>query len=430
MPGGQEEKAEGRIWAQPQVGRILLNDIRDLLEARTGPLRAQWEHLVFFEILRTHRLPKISIVSYVRCLAIIHAVLERKHDLAFPQTALLTADLEMMDAADIPSVSPAIRCALDWADEILGEADPLSLIGTLYALEEAQSYVLSHKSDYVRCLNMPGEKLSYPGNGADGSSWKAFWRSLGGPSLDDGQGARIAASAVRGFEHLTKIYAAAYPYAPNDLKHHATEVNFEAGDHAMPQDPAEIGLALRAGNEAWAEFPYLEKRYGARGKRFTNSDSCWLVTLARTSRQGVATASLNWLRATLAPRGIPTAILEAHLRIIRQAIIVEFPDEPGMQSRFDPFLADREAERRAHFGPAGKSPLVDHFAPRFRACSGLQVESAADLIASAWVDQRSGVAGALPALQNWLTDAARFSADWIASVNDLRDAFDRHHARH
>ena len=48
-------------------------------------------------------------------------------------------------------------------------------------------------------------------------------------------------------------------------KYHIATINFEAGDHAMPQNPLEIGLALRAAKVAWEKYPYLEHRYGERG---------------------------------------------------------------------------------------------------------------------------------------------------------------------
>ena len=96
-------------------------------------------------------------------------------------------------------------------------------------------------------------------------------------------------------------------------KYHVAAINFEAGNHAMPQNPLEIDLALRAAKAAWEKYPYLEHRYGERGRRFTNSDSCWLFTLARAPREIVVTKDLEWLRTVLASRGIPTVILEFHL---------------------------------------------------------------------------------------------------------------------
>jgi heme oxygenase len=419
-----------------------LSGIHDLLKTKTALLHEQLESLPFFEALHTQKLPKVSTVSFVRCLAIIHAVLERKlsqtsqHQVSrlyastLPKLPLLTADLKVMDAATLPGVAPAIRVALDYADEILGEADPLNLIGPLYVLEGSQSGVIALKHEYARCLNVPDKQLSYLGcyGSATAARWTTFLGILGALSLDDGQRERIAASAVECFECLEGICAAAYPFSSKDLKYHAVAMNFEAGDHAIPQNPIEIDLALRAGKAAWEKFPYLEQRYGARGKRFTNSDSCWLVTLTHAPGQDVATKALDWLRTVLATRGIPTLVLEVHLRTIQQAITPEFPEQIKMRAQFDPFLSNREAERRVHLGADGQSPLIDVFNSRFQACSGFKVESAADLVASAWMDERSGVTGSLSALHSWLTDVGRFSSDWIANVNELLAELGRIHA--
>ena len=404
-------------------------------------MQEQWESLPFFEELQTHKLPKVSIVSFLRCLAIIHAVLERRlsrilehqvfrlHDSTLPKVPLLTADLEVLDAASLPGVAPAIRSALDYADEILRETDLLNLIGPLYVLENSQSGAIALKHEYARCLNVPDEQLSYLGcyGRATAARWNTFLGVLGGLPFNGGQRERIAASAVRCFECLEGICAAVYPYSSKDLKYHVAAMNFEAGDHAIPQTPSEIDLALRAARAAWEKFPYLERRYGARGRRFTNSDSCWLVTLTRAPGQDVTTKALDWLRTVLATRGIPTVVLEVHLRTIQQAIALKFPEQIKMRAQFDLFLSNREAERRVYFGAEGQSPLIDVFNRRFQACSGLKVGSAADLVASAWMDERSGIFGSLSALHSWLTDVGRFSRDWIANVNGLLSELDRMH---
>jgi hypothetical protein len=204
-------------------------------------------------------------------------------------------------------------------------------------------------------------------------------------------------------------------------KHRITEINFEAGDHAMPQDQLEIDLALRAAKVVWEEYPYLQSRYGERGRRFTDSDSCWLVTLARAASEAEVTKALEWLRTVLASRGIPTLILEAHLR----AIGAEFTKQSDAPIQFGQFLSDRKAERRRLFGIAGRSRLMGTFDARFRACTGFRIESAGQLITSAWVDQQAGIPGSVPALRDWLADAQRFSTDWIAVVDKLLAELDQ-----
>ena len=223
---------------------------------------------------------------------------------------------------------------------------------------------------------------------------------------------------------LEYICAALYPYGDKDLKHHVAAINFEAGNHAMPQNPLEIVLALRAGRAAWEEYPYLEYRFGERGKRFTSSDSCWLVALTRMSVES-ATKNLEWLRTVLASRGIPTVILEAHLAAISQALAVEFPEQSQLRARFDRFLVGRNAERRALIDTESLSELIDQFDQRFRACDGLTVESTAHLITSAWIDERSGITGALASVRGWFFDPDRFSNAWIANVNELVTKLDQ-----
>jgi len=212
-------------------------------------------------------------------------------------------------------------------------------------------------------------------------------------------------------------------------KYHIAAINFEAGDHAMPQNPLEIDLALRAAKVAWEKYPYLEYRYGERGRRFTDSDSCWLVTLTRAPRQVAVTKALEWLRTVLASRGIPTVILEFHLDAILRAVRVEFPEQRDMQTQFDPFLSDRNSERRRLFGADSRSRLIDMFDQRFRVCTGFKVESTAELVASAWVDEHSGMTGSLSSLCSWFTDGKRFSTDWIASVHELLVELDRVHGQ-
>ena len=202
-------------------------------------------------------------------------------------------------------------------------------------------------------------------------------------------------------------------------RYHVAAINFEAGDHAMPQNPLEIDLALRAAKVAWEKYSYLEHRYGERGRRFTDSDSCWLFTLARAPREIVVTKALEWLRTVLASRGIPTVILEFHLMAIVLAIESELPEQPIKKIQFFQFLADRKAERRRLVGAESRSLVVDVFDQRFRACTGFKVELAAELITSAWVDEQSGISGSLSALCSWFTDGERFSTDWVANVSQL-----------
>jgi heme oxygenase len=414
-------------------------ELHDRLRAETADLHARLERLPYFRALHTGSLPKPAIVSFLRSLSIIQAVLERslstissgpiaelsRH--ASPKVHLLVADLEALGAESIPSVTGAIQGALDYGAEILTTADdPLSLVGALYVLEGSQNGGIALKHDYAQCTGVPEDRLSYIGcyGTATAVRWSAFCGVLNALALTDDQANQVAQSAVLCFERLENICAALYPYGDKELKYHVAAVNFEAGNHAMPQNPLGIALALRAGRTAWDKYPYLERRFGERGRRFTNSDSCWLVALTEMSIES-ATRNLEWLRTVLASRGIPTVILEAHLGAISQALAVEFPEHLHLHARFGQFLLSREAERRALMDPECFSQLTDQFNQRFHSCTGLIIDSAANLITSAWVDERFGIVGALASVLDWFADPVRFSVDWIANVNELVTRLDR-----
>ena len=118
----------------------------------------------------------------------------------------------------------------------------------------------------------------------------------------------------------------------------------------MPQDPLDIALALRAGRATWVRYPYLEHRFGERGKRFISSDSCWLVALTAMSAES-ATKNLDWLRTVLASRGIATVIVEDHLTALSQELAAGSSGQPQPCAHYERFLSNRAAERRALLDP-------------------------------------------------------------------------------
>ena len=334
--------------------------LRSILKTKTMVPHSRLEALPFFENLKAGSLPILPVVNFLRCMAIIHAVLERELSQvtipqftrlgthAIPKVPLLTADLDTLRAVGVPSITGAVYAALDCAAEVLSNAqNPLSLVGVLYVLEGSQNGAIVLKQAYARCLNLPEEQLTYFGCYGDGTAthWQVFEDLLNSLELNEEGITLVAASAVECFDWIEKICTALYPYSEQGLQAHVTAINFEAGDHDIPQSPLEIALALRVGKSAWEQYPYLDKRYGERGKRFTNSDSCWLVALTRMPVE-TATKNLEWLRTVLASRGIPTVILEHHLRLIQGALAVEFRNQVEMRTRFDQFLSGLEAERQ------------------------------------------------------------------------------------
>ncbi len=225
-------------------------------------------------------------------------------------------------------------------------------------------------------------------------------------------------SAIQSFKWIGKIVVALHPFLDRDLNHHAASVNPEAGNHAMPQDPVEIQLALRAGQKAWTKFPYSGFRFSERGRRFTSSDSCWLVSLYRLSPE-MGIKSLEWLRTVLSTRGLPSVILDAHLLEIKSAFASLLGENNPATTGYDFYLSKREAERDSYIAEKIATVLSRQYESLLGAASGFKMPGVPTLIISSWVDERSGIEGALDAVRTWFQDSGRFSPDWIELIYQL-----------
>jgi len=416
-----------------------MTTLSTVLKAATAATHSQLDGLPYFLALQDGSLPKLSIVSFLRSLSIVHAVVERNlagisnpkivelYKLAGPKLPALCADLELLGVDGLPSIAPAIRHALQFGDDILRSSDnPCFLVGALYVLEGSQNGGALLAQSYARCVNRASGRLTYIGSyGSDTPAhWDSFIGCLDSLVVTDRESALIVNSAKSSFKWITNICASLYPFSERDLMHHVAEINFEAGDHAIPQNPLEVELALRVGRRAWEQYPYLQCRFGERGRRFTNSDSCWLVTLTHMPDETV-TKNLTWLRTVLSARGVPTVILETHVREISQELRFEFGEHLDGHHRMDQFLSNLELERKKISGERDFSHLVEEFERQFSSCAGFRVKSAAQLITSAWIDERSGITGSLAATQDWFANSERFSREWITNVNGLVALLDR-----
>ena len=408
-------------------------DLLTHLRSATSVLHDRLERLPFFVALLDGTLPRAAAVTLMRSLAIIHAVVERALSessdtqvLALGsgvphKLPLLMADLDALTTNDQPSIQAPIRVAVEFGARALVDAQaPHTLIGLLYVLEGSQSGGRQLKGFYAQCLGVHEARVSYFGcYGEDTDAHAAaFAERLTSLTLEQAQQVQAVDAAVRCFELFHTMCAALHPHSESDLGYDVAGINPEAGSHAMPQNPLEVALALRAGRAAWERYPYLGQRFGDRGMRFTSSDSCWLVSLTRMP-VATATAQLRWLRGVLSSRGIPTVILKSHLEAIGQMMASELPDHVALRTRYEPFLLGLEAERQACDAGLALPALVDRFEHRLHGCAGTTVDSAAALIASAFLDERAGIAGALEHTTTWFADPARFSSDWVAAVHEL-----------
>ena len=182
--------------------------------------------------------------------------------------------------------------------------------------------------------------------------------------------------------------------------------NPEAGDVPAPIDPGDRELAERSAKVVWRAFPYFAWRYGERGRAFGRSDAGYLVTLLehdeRTCRRQV-----SWLIGVLAPRGMPSILMEYQLESLGRLWSRE------RHMRDNRFLALAAGLRGARL-----EVLEDAV---FRECESLcraagagspERRGAGLLIAGAVVDHAVGVGSHYRELVDWFRSAAADDPTW------------------
>jgi hypothetical protein len=195
----------------------------------------------------------------------------------------------------------------------------------------------------------------------------------------------------------------------------ARSVNPEAGNHLVAADPHALGAALAATRRSWREFPYYARRYGERGRRFSLSDSGWIVTLCQLAEQQ-AIAETRWLGRLLAARGMPRYLLERHLRHLYDEL--RRGEEPWRTTEDLALLIacsdDLRSERVAQIAEddflalaADFEDAVRHRRPR--------VANMGSIVVAAVADELAGIDAALSSLSDWTH--LRFDADWVAAFD-------------
>jgi hypothetical protein len=195
-----------------------------------------------------------------------------------------------------------------------------------------------------------------------------------------------------------------------------TALNPEAGDHAVPDDPREIRAALVAGERTRRRFVYYERRYGERGRRFTHSDSAWIVTLA--GRPEIAERQLRWLGALLAARGMPRWLLEEHLHVLHAELVAAVPERRSAYEDLLRVAASFRAERLGQLDEATSEAVAAAFTRRVGPDAAAELPEAGALLVAAVADEQGGLDHAVDSLLQWLADPTRFSSAWVTAATD------------
>lgn len=194
----------------------------------------------------------------------------------------------------------------------------------------------------------------------------------------------------------------------------ARHVNPDAGDHMITADPAELAAADRATRRSWRRFPYYGRRYGVRGRRFSMSDSGWLVTLCDLVPER-ARQQVRWLGGVLAARGMPQLLLESHLEMLHEELVAACPADGARYGRLLECAAALREMRVGAMPEREMEALAADFEGRVREVDG-RVGAMGVVLTAAVADERAGVVNAVSSLTEWACDPARFSDAWVREV--------------
>ncbi|NIR53195.1 biliverdin-producing heme oxygenase [candidate division KSB1 bacterium] len=402
----------------------------DRLKIETREHHQYLESLPFFTILMEEKLPLESYVGLLRAMAVVHAVLE--HELPLLANPVISAvwqeemrrlpflekDLSFIETKNIGDVPEAAKHALQLAEKIRLWSTPnsVNLLGCLYVLEGSTLGAQVLRPKIAKLFNLRTEGLSYLSSYGNDTAprWKKFKQRMNAVDLSEQQRKTVVETAHEVFQGMTKIVSALYPIELNS-DYFASTLNPEAGVHPVTNDPRELFAAIDAGNKTWNAYPYFKWRYGDRGKRFTKSDSAWLVTLSNLPQDSVH-HEVEWLGKVLASRGMPQFLLQKHLENLYQALVKSVPER---RDKYDKLLKAAEklqTARRNQISDTLFETLTEEFERMVGPSWSKRLNGAGAILVAAVADEQAGIKKAVTSLEEWMTDSSRFPKKWIDAV--------------
>ena len=404
------------------------------LKEETTDFHSRIEALPYFEALIDRKLPLECYVNQLRSLAVIHGVLETEigssedsrvtalWDDELKKLPLLEKDLKFFESRVVGDVSTSIEAAHAMTEKLRLRRieNPVTLLGYLYVFEGSTLGNSMHKPDIVAMYQLDDlDGCRYYSSYQDQvpSQWTRFSEKMN-QTLDDFLlHDQIVESAREAFSGLEALYKALYPIDVKVKSFRVTRINPEAGNHPIPDDEREIQAALKASSRGWSEFPYYERRYGDRGKRFSDSDTCWLVTLTRLDPESLQ-KQINWLGRVLSTRGMPLVMLESTLQFLHEELVKAVP---AQEATYDKLSGAAEMLRKLRIQIIPEKEF-EALSRQFDQAVGTKLAekyiNTGKLLVSSVIDEKNGTTGAVAALQGWLTDSDRFPDNWIKAVNN------------
>lgn len=174
--------------------------------------------------MRSDTLPKQSAISYLRGLAVIHALLATAmtkpvlNEYRVRQQERLDDLLATLEAAGVtgfPEVPQSAAAALRLGDELLlATPDPIFLLGACYVLEGSQLGAQILKHHLAAALELPADQLLYHAASTTTARqrWDAFRTGLDGMDLTEAQAESIIRTAQLTFEGIGILARASYSF--------------------------------------------------------------------------------------------------------------------------------------------------------------------------------------------------------------------------
>lgn len=411
-----------------------IETLMNRLRRETEEHHRQVEALPFFDALMAGTLPIRCYVGLLKAMAVVNGVLESAlSGAAHPVLAslwredmrklpLLQADLASLESHGAADIVPATERTLDLAATMRAwsTARSLALLGSLYVLEGSMLGAKVLRQKLARMLGTRGQAgLAYLStyDAAVADHWRDFGGRMNAVPLDEEDCRTIVEGARATFDGIGRIVAALYPFEEGPTRYHAAALNPEAGTHRVACDPRELLAALDAGESSWEAYPYFEWRYGERGKRFTRSDSAWLVTLSDMKPESVH-QQVRWLGHLLSVRGMPQILLEHHLRNLHEALVRAVPERRDRYDKLAEAAAGLEEVRHRHLDDRTFQSLSKEFDERVGRSWSSRLKGTGKILLSAVADEMAGIDQAVESLESWMTDPSRFPEHWISAVRD------------
>ncbi|NTV62271.1 MAG: biliverdin-producing heme oxygenase [Oscillochloris sp.] len=329
--------------------------------------------------------------------------------------------LLLQDAAAVAASARPVP-AVTISAELLGEHlrlraahDPRSLLGSAYALATWYMGGPELSARLARALRLGGGAgLSYLDSF---DSWgQAHWPTFAAqieavPLSAEGQ-QQVVAAAREVLDGIEQLLNQLHPLNESPASELVTLFNPLAGNHPISDDMEELKAALRAHQRMDQIFPYMELRYGIKGRKFSWSDGCWMISLT-----GEAQASVNqqvqWLARLLARRGMPQWFMECHLLFLADELNRVLPANRERYATLIETARFLATERSKYVNDTELGALDEAFYAQAGQEWHSWMPNCGGLIASAVADHLNGVPHALEAIEGWMTDPARFPAAWV-----------------